>query len=77
MTLLRVHKVLIATAILFCAGFAVRDVASGDGSTWMVLRVAASAAAAITFALYLRWLVRTKASVRQTSAVRNGTRRGD
>jgi len=59
MNLLRFHKGLIATAILLFAGFAARDVATGDGGASMVLRVAASVTAAITLTLYLRRLLTT------------------
>jgi hypothetical protein len=76
MSLLTVHKVLIVTAILFCAGFAVRDVAIGDGRTLTVLRVGASAAGAIALGGYLRWLVRTKGSAME-AAVRDRSRRGN
>ena len=75
MSLLRVHKVLIAIAILFCAGFAVRDIASGDAHAGTVWRVAASAIGAIVLGLYLR-LVRTKGGALDANTLRS-RRRGD
>jgi len=74
MSLLRVHKVLIAMAILLCASLAVRDVAIGDGHSSTVLRVAASASGAIVLALYLTWLVRNKASAVGAAALRSRSR---
>jgi hypothetical protein len=62
MSLLTVHKVMVATAILFCAGFAVREVillASGGGFVSAFLGLV-SAAGAVVLAFYLRWLLRTK-----------------
>jgi len=76
MSLLRVHKVLIAIAILFCAGFAVRDIASGDAHAGTVWRVAASAIGAIVLGLYLRRLVRTKGGALDANTLRS-KRRGD
>lgn len=69
MSLIRVHRVLIAAAIALCAGFAVRDVATGDGGPCMVLRVAASGTAAIVLALYLR-LVLTRVSATSAATIR-------
>ncbi len=62
MSLLTVHKVMIATAILFCAGFAVREAVLivTVGGFVPVLLGAISAGGALALALYLRWLLRTK-----------------
>lgn len=56
MSLFRVHKTLIATAIVFFVAFGVRDVATGDGGAGMLLRVAASALGAVALGVYLWWL---------------------
>jgi hypothetical protein len=62
MSLLTVHKVMVVTAIVFSAGFAVRElvVASHSGSALTAVLGAFSALAAVLLAVYLRWLVRTK-----------------
>lgn len=62
MSLLTFHKLMIATAILFCAGFAVREVVLvvSSGGAVPVLLGAVSAAGAVLLAVYLRWLLRTK-----------------
>jgi hypothetical protein len=75
MSLLVAHRLLIAIAILFCAGLALHDVASGDGDPWTLLRGAASATGAILLALYLRWFVRGHASPTAAVALRHGGRR--
>jgi hypothetical protein len=62
MSLLTLHKVMIVTAILFCAGFAVREavlVVTGGG-VLPILLGAISAGGALALARYLRWLLRTK-----------------
>jgi len=74
MSLLAAHKLLIAVAIIFCAGLAVHDVASGDGDPWTVLRAAASATGAVLLGLYLQWFVRGLRA-RAAAALRNGSRR--
>ena len=71
MNLLRVHKLLIAMAILLCAGFAVRAVANG-GSAFMG---AASATGAIALSLYLRWLIRNDRSAVEAAASSSKSRR--
>ena len=62
MKLLTAHKIMIATAIAFSAGFAVREAVlfarSGDALP-LVLAIG-SAAAAIALAAYIRWLLRAK-----------------
>jgi hypothetical protein len=54
--LIQVHKVMIATALLFCLGFALRGFALGElglGATFT--------AATAALAFYFRWFLRTKA----------------
>jgi hypothetical protein len=61
-TLLTAHKVMIATAVAFCAGFAVREVvlfARGGAAVDLALGAAAGVGA-IALVVYLRWLLRTK-----------------
>lgn len=58
MRLFGVHRLLMSLAMLLCVGLVVRDVASGDGSPAMVLRVAASVTAAAAAGLYMKWFVR-------------------
>jgi hypothetical protein len=62
MSLFAAHKLMIATAILFCTGFAVREavLAVSSGGAVPVLLGAVSAAGAVALAVYLRWLVRSK-----------------
>jgi hypothetical protein len=59
MSLLRIHKLLIAMAILLCACFAARAVANSSGAI-RVLCVATAATAGSVLALYLRWLLRNE-----------------
>ena len=74
MNLVFIHKLLIALAIIFCAGLALRYVASGDGEPGAVLRGAASAVGAILLGFYLRWFVRAPASA-ATVVLRRESRR--
>jgi hypothetical protein len=62
MNLFAVHKLMIATAILFCAGFAVREAVeiARSGGGLAILLGAVSAAGAVVLGFYLRWLMRTK-----------------
>ena len=75
MSLLVVHKLLIAIAIIFCAGLAVHDVASGNGDSGVLLRGAASAMGAILLGVYLRWFRRSSASTMAAAALRHASRR--
>jgi hypothetical protein len=62
-TLWQFHKLLIVTAILFAAGFAVRELVisfGDDGSAITWILAAGSGSMAVGLALYLRWLIRTK-----------------
>ena len=71
MSLFTLHKVMIITAIVFCAGFAVRGttiVFRSGGITPFVLAVI-SAGGAVVLALYLRWLIRTKGRALKTGEV--------
>jgi len=74
MSLLTAHKVLVVTAILFCAGFAVREaiaVAAGTDRGLVPLFLGAIAAAgAVGLVLYLRWLLRTKGRALDPAAER-------
>lgn len=62
MSLLTVHIVMVATAILFSVGFAARELvlAARSGSALAAVFAAFSALAALGLAVYLRWLLRTK-----------------
>ena len=74
MSLLTAHKVLVVTAVLFCAGFAVREamavVAGADGVLVPLILGAVSATGAVVLVLYLRWLLRTKGRVLDPAAER-------
>jgi hypothetical protein len=75
MSLLSIHKVFIALAILLSVGFTVSSVATGDGGALAVLRGAASAMVAVALGLYLGWLVRGKARVIDAATASNARRR--
>lgn len=77
MTLLTVHKVMIATAIAFCALFAVRSavISARDGGALPILLLLLSAAGAIGLSAYLRWLVRSRGRRLQAAANRRSSPR--
>jgi hypothetical protein len=77
MTLLTVHKVMIAAAIAFCVLFAVRAavISVSEGGTLPVLFFLVSAAGAIALAVYLRWLVRSKSRRLEAAANRRSSGR--
>jgi len=64
-------------AMLLCGGFAVRDVASGDGSPATVLRVAASVVAAAAAGLYMKWFVRNRRHTPNDGAPQRRARQRD
>jgi hypothetical protein len=75
MSLLVVHKLLIAIAITFCAGLAAHSVASGDGDQGAMLRGAASATGAILLRFYLRWFMHSSARATTAAPLRHGRSR--
>lgn len=77
MTLLTVHKVMIATAIAFCALFAVRAgyLSVNEGGALQILFLVFSVAGAITLGAYLRWLVRSKGRRLEAAANRRSSAR--
>lgn len=70
MPLYRLHKIMIMTAIAFCAIFAVRQVAVTVGSGGVVDGLLGGFAVVAGFALafYLRWLIREKGSALDRSS---------
>lgn len=65
MNLLTAHKLMVTTAILFCTGFAVRELVLGE-----LLLGAASGGGAVGLAIYLRWLLRSKGKQLRAAARR-------
>lgn len=69
MSLYSLHKLLIAVAIVFCAGFALRTTMlvvtpSGHGGRLgTALLALASVALGAALTVYLRWVVRTKSAL--------------
>lgn len=66
MSLYKVHRIMIGTALVFCAGFALRGavllfVTRFNGATTAYSAV--SAVLAVALAYYLRWLVKNKPSL--------------
>jgi hypothetical protein len=77
MTLLTAHKIMVATAILFLIGFAVREamlVARAGGAVDLGLGATAAVGAA-ALAIYLRWLLRSKGKALEAAAKRRSSRR--
>ena len=62
MALLTMHKILIVSAAVLCAGFAVREglliAMSSHGGSMVVAGASTAAGAGLIF--YLRWLLRSK-----------------
>jgi hypothetical protein len=77
MTLFTLHKVMIGTAIAFCALFAVRAgyLSANEGGGLQILFLVFSAAGAIALTAYLRWLVRTKGRRLEAAANRRSSAR--
>jgi hypothetical protein len=66
MSLFTLHKLLITTAIVFLAGFALRGLVMairGHASWTTALLSVASAAASVGLVGYLRWMIRTKSAL--------------
>ena len=56
MALIRVHKVMIGTALLFCALFTIRALVAEESLLGGIFAVIT-----VSLALYFRWFLRTKA----------------
>ena len=56
MALIRVHKVMIGTALVFCALFSVRAIAVGDTMLGVFFSTIT-----VGLAVYFRWFLKTKA----------------
>ncbi|MGB0640364.1 MAG: hypothetical protein ACPGTU_13565 [Myxococcota bacterium] len=56
MALIRVHKVMIGTALVFCALFSVRAIVVGDTGLGVMFSTIT-----VGLAVYFRWFLKTKA----------------
>lgn len=65
--LYKLHRVMITTAVVFCAGYALRGLVlaatSRTGSAAAGFSAVFAAFLAIALGMYLRWLTRTKTSL--------------
>lgn len=56
MALIRVHKLMISTALVFCALFSIRAVVAGDTLLGVLFT-----ATTVALGVYFRWFLKTKA----------------